>query len=412
MSTAHEIPRLNRAAFLLLPLLAACGDAAAGDSAGGVVVRDSAGIEIVENAAQSWGEAEGWRLSTEPLLQIGRAEGDAEYLLDRVTGARRLPDGRLLIPNGGSGELRYYAADGTHLRSVGGQGEGPGEFRNIDWVRPYRGDSLIVHDRSLRRATILSTEGEFGRVISLSSPGEGTPPIPEGAFGDGTLLGRLTVLVGPDEIRTGMRSSDAMYATFAAADGAFIDSLATIPGSERHLLAEPQMVMITTPLLSPEPHVTVAGDRAFIGHGGTFEVREFSTDGMLHRLIRTSAPAVLVTDADLDRLVEERLAGIEMEEARRRSAEVYALMPRPEARPAFTALMADDAGNLWVQQSRLPWESGMWYVFDSSGRLLGPVEMPSGFEPSHIGEDFVVGVVTDELGVQRVRVYGIEKGAP
>jgi hypothetical protein len=48
-------------------------------------------------------------------------------------------------------------------------------------------------------------------------------------------------------------------------------------------------------------------------------------------------------------------------------------------------------------------------VFDTDGRLLGDVPMPPGFTPLWIGDDLVAGVQRDDLGVERVRVYRIER---
>ena len=51
-----------------------------------------------------------------------------------------------------------------------------------------------------------------------------------------------------------------------------------------------------------------------------------------------------------------------------------------------------------------------WAAFDPEGRLLGSLQMPASFLLRYIGEDVVVGVRTDELGVQRVVVYQLIKG--
>ncbi len=57
--------------------------------------RDSAGIRIVENARPPEGSRLDWRLGPEPLVSIGRMEGEDPYLFDRVFGAAVLSDGRI-----------------------------------------------------------------------------------------------------------------------------------------------------------------------------------------------------------------------------------------------------------------------------------------------------------------------------
>lgn len=101
---------------LAASVVAACGAGDRADTA--PVVRDSAGITIVENSAPAWRPGEGWRIAAEPEVEIGVLEGEAPYQLYRVRDAVRLPDGRIVIANGGSNELRYFAPDGRWLGTV------------------------------------------------------------------------------------------------------------------------------------------------------------------------------------------------------------------------------------------------------------------------------------------------------
>ena len=73
----------------------------------------------------------------------------------------------------------------------------------------------------------------------------------------------------------------------------------------------------------------------------------------------------------------------------------------------------DDDGNLWVQDYR-SWvsEAGVdriWTVFDPEGRYLGDVTVPAGLRVFTIHTDRLIGVHYDDLGVERVRIYAIEK---
>ena len=67
-----------------------------------------------------------WSLSEEPAVVIGGADEREGYLLHQVVGAIRLGDGRIVVLNGSSLELKYYDPEGVHLLDAGGEGEGPG----------------------------------------------------------------------------------------------------------------------------------------------------------------------------------------------------------------------------------------------------------------------------------------------
>src|SRR5690554_5500708 len=102
-----SLKRILIAAPAAAVALIGCGDPAGGP-ASHTAARDSAGIRIVENAGSTWSDGGGWRLGDEPVLEIGMADGDPQYLLDRVTGAIRSADGGVVISNAGSAEVRYY----------------------------------------------------------------------------------------------------------------------------------------------------------------------------------------------------------------------------------------------------------------------------------------------------------------
>ena len=48
-------------------------------------------------------------------------------------------------------------------------------------------------------------------------------------------------------------------------------------------------------------------------------------------------------------------------------------------------------------------------MFHEDGRYLGAVETPIGARVTHIGDDFVLLISTDELGVEQVQMYELIK---
>src|ERR1044071_7890671 len=59
--------------------------------------RDSAAVRIVMNDKPAWGRGKEWKVSDQPILQIGTASGDPDYELSRVKGIVRMSDGRYAI---------------------------------------------------------------------------------------------------------------------------------------------------------------------------------------------------------------------------------------------------------------------------------------------------------------------------
>ena len=91
----------------------------------------------------------------------------------------------------------------------------------------------------------------------------------------------------------------------------------------------------------------------------------------------------------------------------------------PQIYPRIGRIVAGRAGQLWVMEypprttPRGPDaaldQPGQWVVLDSVGAPLAQVEFPPRLTPLEIGEDYVLFLFTDELGVQRVDLYGLER---
>lgn len=275
-------------------VLAGCG---AGEPvASGAVVRDSAGVAIVENASPEWRRGEEWRLAAAPEVEIGVVEGESAYQLHDVVDAARLSDGRIVVLNAGTHELRYYDAEGRHLVSVGGEGGGPGEFRRPSHLFRLPGDSLLVVDASNQRLSLHDSEGRY--VTSRRAP------YVHGRLADGTLIQRVPIRDGHAPPAEGYaRDSVALVridlAELASAPApvdrrhtasALGDTIVRMPGGEffRIMLVGDGIIQLMN---NPAPYgrqhqLVVAGERIYTGTGDRYEIAVHRPDGTLERLIR------------------------------------------------------------------------------------------------------------------------------
>ena len=140
-------------------------------------VRDSAGVRIVENGSPVTGTTE-WQVGDSPVVQIGSLEEEAEYQLHEVSDALRLSDGRIVVASEGTNDLRFYSSHGAFLRSVGGTGEGPGEFRGLVALERLPADSLLAYDQRLRRVS-----EHIGEELAEGTNGAGH----QSTFGSGPI---------------------------------------------------------------------------------------------------------------------------------------------------------------------------------------------------------------------------------
>lgn len=385
--------------------LASCG---AGDRAGAApIVRDSAGITIVENVAPLWTDENAWRVEAGPTLDIGVLEGDPAYQFFRIRGVARLSDGRIVVANGGSGELRYYDPTGRHLLSTGGQGGGPGEFASLGRILRLPGDSVLAVDLSRPRVAVFDGAGRYVQSFDVRTP--------VGRLDDGTFVRLASVPLDAMPQTGPLRQPQRIL--LVAADGETADTVALVPGTESYLVVDQSESAVSILRRSAPFHrtqsVIVAGDRLYSSAGDDYEITVHAPDGTVSGLIRRLVPNRLVTDVDIDAFRDHERARATDDNARRSIERFLADAPYPETMPALDALIMDAEGMLWVRDYATPTEREerpqSWSVFDGDGRWLGTVETPVGLEVREIGSDYILGVWKDGFEVEHVRMHRIAK---
>lgn len=368
-------------------------------------VRDSAGVSIVQNPAPAPGTRLPWSFGAQPSLSIGAIDGGGADQLFRVTDATRLADGRIAIANAGSNELRIFSADGSHAATGGGRGEGPGEFVSYSpsAVAAWPGDSIAAVNPWGTRVSLFDGEGNHGRDVSLDATMLNIVDLlPDGKIfargGGGGLRGDMTG-------SSGLVRSDTEWGILGE-DGRLLASLGEFPGSEFYAIFAPD-----GSLQGGMPHPfgrgatgAVWGELVAIGVQDSYEIKAFASDGSLVRVVRRDGDPGRPTQADLDEYYARRYADLP-DEDRRSSLDAVRDMPLVESYPAFGEILSDRAGYLWVRA----YEAAVWTVFDSEGRVQGIVETPAGLRIFEIGEDYLLGWVSDELGVEYVQLWSLTR---
>lgn len=398
----------NPAALVTLVALACQpGDSPVRQS--GIQVRDSANIRIVENPRPAEGSRLGWRVGPAPTVTIGAMDGEEPYLFQHAVGATRLSDGRIVVADYGSMELRIFdGASGTHLATTGGAGEGPGEFGDLMDVERLPGDSIMAWGFPLR-ASVFDPAGSYVRGFRMERQAETTvgprPVTPVAAMEDGSILAS----VNPVHI-------DTLVVELWDGEG----DLRALLGS--HLAHEPRTWVggvNRTQTFGWDLKLAPWGELAVVTPSKRYEIRAFATDGTLARIVRVEHVPRAPTEADIEAHIE---AGVQMrvpdsfgenvEEAREQARRDIMATPVAEHFPAFASIMSDRTGHLWVEEYEVIGEESegvLWTVFGPDGHVLGFVETPEGLTIYEIGEDYILARVQNELGVESVQLWPLER---
>jgi len=382
-------------------LFSGCG-AVAGPTA---VERDSAGIRIVENPA-ALAARPLWTVAAEPAVEIGLLEGDEAYQLSRVQSAVRLSDGRIVIANGGTQNLRFFDATGAHVRSVGREGEGPGEFRQLGPVTVLPGDSLAAYDWNLRRVSYFGPDGAFVRSVNLEFP-TGFPT-PVGRFSDGAWLCVRGFTFSPGGDGSQIVRDTVPLLVFEPT-GALRDSIVRMPAPEFFVRTSGRSAFARSLPFGRTTEAAISGDRFFAGHSERYEIARYSAAGRPDLILRLDRPPTPIAPAELQRYKAEELEDADAT-FRHEAARNLEEMPYPATYPAFADVLVDRAGQLWVLDYPRPGnDERRWVVYTPDGHALGTVTTPPAVRVLEVGGDYLLGVWQDELDVEYVRLYRLDR---
>jgi hypothetical protein len=375
-----------------------------GDLGSTYTARDSAGVQIVESHAPAWPQP--WRLAAAPAVEIGVVDGPAEYQFSAIVSAFQLPDGTLVVANRNPPQLRVYDAAGQYLRSIGRLGSGPGEFRLI-FSADRLHDTLRVYDPMNSRISLFNVQGDLlsAHQIGAGQPSPATMFILFPGGRDGSFLARSNA---PSPATDGPgRQAGRSKILLADRTGVVLDTIASIDDGEFEVLNGRRGLV----LFSARAAALPLDSLIYVGSGMSFAIDVYHVDGRLLRRMRRDYAPRPINEPDIAAFIEQQLASAP--DPRMREARAQSMKDRSAAShmPAHDmTFVADHERNLWVKGYQAPGdETVAWSVFAPAGQYLGDVAVPAAFRILAVEARGAIGVWKDDLDVERLRVWPLEK---
>ncbi|UCC72305.1 MAG: hypothetical protein JSV86_18355 [Gemmatimonadota bacterium] len=418
----------------MLALLACRGDSGPASGWDGAV-RDSARIEIIENfGAPLWPEGPGWEFTE--VFRIGAADGPPEYQFGHITGLYVLSDGRIVIADMVGHHLRFYSPGGVYERTVGREGQGPGEFGNgrlALFLGP--GDTLVVYDRANSRANVVTPDGTWLESFS-TLPRDGHRL---GYWGNSPQTGRITTLHNPLRQSDGTLTDTLDIVLERDVHGAILDTLAQLPSYLTFFPGGPEtfrFYYVTAWWHRPW------GDGLLLNRTDQYRFLWHGPDGALRRIVSLAREPLAITDEDRSVIVGRWEATLrENRVSAERAAEILSGIRFGDNYPPFAWFSYGPAGTFLVQRVRplrdldaeeqkeirlslmVPPASSEWDVFDRGWRYLGGVVIPEtewiGTVPSlrffldrATGTWYMYTIWSDELDIEYVIRWRIDGRMP
>lgn len=383
--------------ILLLGMIvpASCADDAA--ETADPVVRDSAGVRIVEYAGVPDTDPS-LALAPEPLLRHGGRPG--EYAFGLIGRGRLFSDGSAALSDDASSEIVLVTHDGDGHSVAARAGEGPGEVGYVLGMYTRGRDSLLVLDRRNSRLSLF-VSGSLTRTGSLLDLMRNTTLWPEGVDAAEGFL------VATNAYRSGFEEEwlQGHMARFDPETGA-VDTVASydyVPGDG-----------------NPSPgfgSVTVADGEFVYTRSDKPEVTWRGADGRARQIVRWQAEPEHLTEEHLHRYGESLLPRLRFANPDAPIARIEEMIQENVARrqadlgkplALFRSPFGDAEGRVWLPSYDMagPREGSPPYtVFSPDGEWLGEVDAPPGLRILDVAYGRVLGVVTDEMDVQSVVVY-------
>ena len=167
MTDRHD--RIARGVLAGLLLFALARPATAGEWKGHTATRD--GAVIVENPAKGF-EAPLVR-DLELLWTIGGETDDEDEMFGVIADVALDADGNVYLLDAQLNEVKIFDADGNFLRSIGREGEGPGEFRRAGSLLLEPDGRVAVIQTVPARVVLLEPEGDPAGEAPLPKPDGG-----------------------------------------------------------------------------------------------------------------------------------------------------------------------------------------------------------------------------------------------
>lgn len=363
------------------------------------------------------------------IVRIGGMDARAEHTFSSIRDVALITSGRIAVVDGASQEIRVFDRDGAYVTKMGGEGDGPGEFRAIRDVVVLPDGRLLAWDISRRRVTTFDPSGGVAETFLVDgSPLDALFPRFAGAFSGGRVLIR-------DQINTmGLRSEppavrrDSITLLVLDAAGPVAGHRWIFEGPERDFYNSEGTWGFDEPLFTRELTHAVVRDTLVVAHTDSVHLRRFVGADEIEPLSLPTEPRRVTRDdveaeravrlAELEETAERRARrgsadlGIQIGGAlldmTRRERERLEELRAFETFPAMAGLKASDDGHLWLEMFPDRVRGVVeWYRLTLDGRVLGRITLPIAERLMAMTDQRVATVIEDDYGVETVVVYAV-----
>lgn len=304
-------------------------------------------------------------------LSIGK-EDDENYIFFRGLDFVVNNSAEILILDYGNCRIQVFSSKGEYTKTIGRQGQGPGEFENPTDIHLDSDDNIYVQDG--RKLHFFSRQGEFNRTIQLENPFGTFPQNPSldsfGIMSKNNILGYTYSL----EPETG-----TMDIISINVESGLLINIASFP-SQRVSVVNNRRLFLFNPYYSYLYFCMLNEDTAVFGVSDEYKIFVINSSGETLFVIEKDEPQKSISGKEKNKIISEKIEnvrnlniGIDLSKG-----ETEKILNFKGHRPFYDGILTDDSGSIYVSKFKSVLEEQknvMFDLFNSEGYFLYKVDM-------------------------------------
>lgn len=358
-------------------------------------VTEKNGIIIVQNPQEPcYGKLS---LEIEEDILIGN-EWDPNYQLYQVSGIALDSQSNLYVLDSGNHRIQKFDDEGNYLRTIGREGEGPGEFTRISSVFIDDEDTIYVSDR--RRIQIFSSAGEYqGSITFESGINEFFIDV------DGNIVTHIIQNSEEGSRKYLIKYNRDGKVVQKIDEFSDVQAIRTQDSSGRAVAFKAYHQYNYWPYLAP-----VSAYLFIYAYPSEYKMTVMSHTGEVTLRTEKKEPPQAISRAEKNFIIES-IAERASQMGRKPPRDVLeASCQFPPHRPFFNGLFVDDKGRIYVRRSRSVLDESDQFAFDifsQDGYYLHITSLP--FSPDLVKDDRFYDIFTsEETGEVKIKRYKIK----
>jgi hypothetical protein len=290
--------------------------------------------------------------------------------------------------------MKIFGPSGDYIKTIGREGEGPGEFRGASRIAIDASGRIYTHDYLNKRFQIFSPDGEY---LDSRLSQDGVKDIVMGPGG--------RIYLGLQEFDF-MDSSGVNWLRLLRVSEDFSESV-TVDSTSVKLWKMVQvgdaMTMATVPYPPDLIWAVSADGKIIIGRSDKYFIRILSPDLEQMGEIKRDVEAPPVTEEDKEAYYRsfERDGQTGLEPAMKNA------MKFPRHKPYFDDIVVDWDGNILVRWSEPVDDAPGYDVFDPTGGFIGRVSIDGLANGAVFKDGFIYSRFREEDELTKIRRYAI-----